>query len=603
MYAIGSCASLIVAADPLMAGREDTDEAHIPTGLSAALLSIAFAALTWWSWECWTQPLVDFGLELYVPWRLTEGEVLYRDIASRNGPLSHYVNALWFTLFGASLKTLVWLNLALAAAITVLVFRLIRRAFDPTAAFFATAAFLGVFGFSQYVGVANYNYVTPYQHGQTHGILLWLLSLFCIVRAPDSARFAFAAGFVAGLSFLTKVEVFLPTAACLVLGAWLLRLRLRPIGLGFATPVLVSLVLLSTAMPVGQALLGVAGNWAHLVQGAADQAFYATVMGTDKPLENLRESAQWFGLYVAVYVVGRLADGLADRWVTGRRTRAIGWFLGLGAGALLFWLTDPKSWRDLGRGLNFVALLAAPAFLWGARRKPGPEAALRALWAVGAAVLLVKMILHPRVYHYGFALGMPAGLLLVVLLIRGARSKASSPGPFSSPLGAGVVLAAIASLVSVTHEWYQMKTVVLGSGPDRMRAIEFDPMTEIAQQLVETLDKELAPGDSLLVLPEGTLINFLLKRENPSRYLLFLPPEFAAAGGDEVMVTDFERDPPDWVVLVPRDHREYGAGKFWESETNGAGIRRWFHEHYRGHTEMPVNASGQLYNAVLLVRK
>ena len=50
------------------------------------------------SWRKWLDPTVDFGRELYVPWQLSQGQVLYRDIAYFNGPLSPYFNALVFVI-------------------------------------------------------------------------------------------------------------------------------------------------------------------------------------------------------------------------------------------------------------------------------------------------------------------------------------------------------------------------------------------------------------------------------------------------------------------------------------------------------------------------
>ena len=38
-------------------------------------------------WSVGPDPLIDFGRELYVPWRITEGDVLYRDVAYFNGPV------------------------------------------------------------------------------------------------------------------------------------------------------------------------------------------------------------------------------------------------------------------------------------------------------------------------------------------------------------------------------------------------------------------------------------------------------------------------------------------------------------------------------------
>ena len=58
----------------------------------------------------WTDPLVDFGRELYVPWRLSHGAVLYRDVDDFYGPLSQYLNAGFFRVFGPGLMVLAAAN-------------------------------------------------------------------------------------------------------------------------------------------------------------------------------------------------------------------------------------------------------------------------------------------------------------------------------------------------------------------------------------------------------------------------------------------------------------------------------------------------------------
>src|SRR5207244_2543655 len=92
-------------------------------------LAIGVAALGMlaWSWGTWPDVLVDFGRELYVPWRLTAGDVLYRDIAYFNGPLSPYVNAAWFALFGASLRVLALVNFALVGVLLALLYALLTQ--------------------------------------------------------------------------------------------------------------------------------------------------------------------------------------------------------------------------------------------------------------------------------------------------------------------------------------------------------------------------------------------------------------------------------------------------------------------------------------------
>ncbi len=74
--------------------------------------------------------LIDFGRELYVPWQIRQGRVLYRDIASLFGPLSSYVNASWFRLFGVSLLTLAICNMAVFAPTISGLHRLVRLSTD-----------------------------------------------------------------------------------------------------------------------------------------------------------------------------------------------------------------------------------------------------------------------------------------------------------------------------------------------------------------------------------------------------------------------------------------------------------------------------------------
>ena len=158
------------------------NDADALRALPGLILSLLFVALAYWSWGKWTDAHIDFGNELYIAWRLAEGADLYVDIAHRNGPLSHYVNALLFSLFGASLRTLVFCNLAIFAGICALVFAILRAPFGRAGATLACSFLLIGFGFSQYTTIANFNYITPYQHYQTHGLALGLLMILALVR-------------------------------------------------------------------------------------------------------------------------------------------------------------------------------------------------------------------------------------------------------------------------------------------------------------------------------------------------------------------------------------------------------------------------------------
>jgi hypothetical protein len=107
---------------------------------------------------------VDFGRELYTPWQIASGRVLYRDIASLFGPFSQYVNALWFRLFGVSLTTLIIANITIFALFVYGLRHLVITSCDRFTASIACLVVLCLFGFSQYVDIGNYNFITPYSH-------------------------------------------------------------------------------------------------------------------------------------------------------------------------------------------------------------------------------------------------------------------------------------------------------------------------------------------------------------------------------------------------------------------------------------------------------
>src|SRR5689334_3642624 len=85
-------------------GNQIRDVAEASTRTSGFRVAIfvctLLAAATW---NRWIEPYVDSGRELMVPWRVAEGERLYRDVQFPHGPLAPWLGAACDRLFGRSL--------------------------------------------------------------------------------------------------------------------------------------------------------------------------------------------------------------------------------------------------------------------------------------------------------------------------------------------------------------------------------------------------------------------------------------------------------------------------------------------------------------------
>jgi hypothetical protein len=134
------------------------------------------------SWRKWCHPIVDSGRELYTPWRLSEGAVLYRDVDDVYGPLSQYFNAALFKLFGPGMMVLAVANLVIFAGILGLAYLLFRRAWGAVGALGASVVFVTVFAFCPLLDINIFNYALPYSHEATHGMLVTLGLIWAVGR-------------------------------------------------------------------------------------------------------------------------------------------------------------------------------------------------------------------------------------------------------------------------------------------------------------------------------------------------------------------------------------------------------------------------------------
>jgi hypothetical protein len=194
------------------------------------------------------------------------------------------------------------------------------------------------------------------------------------------------------------------------------------------------------------------------------------------------------------------------------------------------------------------------------------------------------MILFPRIYHYGFVLAMPAGVLLVIALSRLVPQRLDDRGRG----GRAFLVCALAFLcclalncLSVSKWRYGLKNVVIGSGGDRIVVYDprVDPRSAILVNALDWIERNVPREARLVAVPTGTMLNFLTRRRG-GHHPSVMPPE-QSAFGEERMVRDLEADSPDFVLLVLSDERGYGVGPFGRDSRFGAAQMTWIERHYR----------------------
>jgi hypothetical protein len=554
-------------------------------GLGLALATLL--AMSAWSWGRLVEIQVDFGREIYFAWQLAEGKRLYADLVYYYGPLSPYFNALLFNLFGASLRTLMVGNLMIAGLITIVLYMLLRGLASAFAATVACLAFVIVFTCASYAPPNSFNYLYPYCHSATHGVLIGLLSLLLagrVNRSPTCAN-SFLCGGAVGLTFLTKPELFVAAAAAVLVGlgltGWQHRLsRWRVLAIltawsaGSTLVVLTAFIALRVGMPTETALLGVLGSWPYM-GNQKDVLFYQRVMGTDQIRANLILMLRALTCYGALLLPLAL-------YVPARKNRVV--LLSLGAGSLAAavicnWSEPPNLFVVLR---PLPVLLLALAFGLGCmliRSRDVAEAQTltgKLMLTLFAGLLLGRIALKASVLNYGFVLAVPGTVILVVLLLDWLPAWFGAPdrrlvhtGAVLSVMTLGVILS-----LSLFNSAYQKSRYPIGDGPDQFLG---DDRSAYVAPLLKELRDRVRPGETLCVLPEGILLNYLARIESSVPYDCFIPP--ALQMFDERKILDsFRAHPPDYVLLFQRNTAEYGPRSF--GRDYGCGIYSWMIDRY-----------------------
>lgn len=557
---------------------------------------VLFVALANWSWRKWPDVLIDFGQQLYMPWRLCEGDALFRDIHHIYGPFSQLFNAAVFRLFGVSFSSLIVANLAWTIATAVLLYVLLRRGADRLTANAGVVLFLTVFAFSQYVPNGNYNFVAPYAHELTHGLaaaLAMLLLLAAALRKPRAST-CFCAGLCLGITLLTKAEIALAAfpaaslwAAMLVTTSnlpWKERLRaILLVGGGTIVPVVVVTLYLAQALPLRNAACGALNTiLLPLTRDITSNTFHQWNMGMDKPLPNLIRICTR-SAFVMVVVSGLGAAAC----LFSRAKREWQPTLGVVGGSMVAALTYGLHWNQFGYAVGLVsagyAAFSAYTF-WHGRGQTPAEQQKRGtflLFSVFGLLLLTKIILNTRLFHYGFVLALPATMVVLAgCTYLAPRALPDKARPLFRALLIGALVACCAKHLRQANGFYGNKTLEVGMGSDRFYTYraEMDARSRHMPVCLEILS-QLPEDATVLMLPDGILYNYLSRRRSPSTHMNFMMTEVLAFG-EENMLAELQESPPDVVVLVQRRTSGFGVPPFGADPRYGKQIMDWLRQRY-----------------------
>jgi hypothetical protein len=252
----------------------------------------------------------------------------------------------------------------------------------------------------------------------------------------------------------------------------------------------------------------------------------------------------------------------------------------------MFFLFFPINWLDIARPYPVFTLFLFVYLIMTLLRKREDKIFIAqylpfALFVLFSLLLLMKILLHVRFYHYGFALAMPATLAMLVLFLYYMPlfiSRWGNKNVVISFTGMFIVLTLLFYL-DFTKNVYDMKNYPLAEGRDRFftydeKYFDYGP---VLNETLKQIDNLMSEKDTFIAIPEGIMLNYLSRRKNPSRYFEFTP-NFIEALGEENILRDIALHRPSFIILSKKNTAEHGAKYF--GINYGLNIYSWIVNNY-----------------------
>ncbi|HEX9303592.1 MAG TPA: hypothetical protein VGA31_03985 [Thermoanaerobaculia bacterium] len=552
---------------------------------AAVLLPYAvFLLLAAVSWNRWIEPFVDTGRELMVPWRVSRGEALYRDVRFYYGPLAPWLAAVVDSVVGRLFAA----RIALGALVAVLHLEALRRLAGRLAtnrlAPLATSLAVAVAFFLRPGGchLFPYSLDTSIAVAAATGALL-------LAAAGGSGRRDRGAAACLLAALLSRPEIGFAALGALAVE----RLLATDAAAKRRLTWLAVLPVLAAATVYAAVSIGTPGGtltkegWlAVLFVPPEFRNVYASFAGLDRP--GLRSAELGLALFSLVAVgvwlllAAIAAARLRERSETGGRAAGVAAIAALVAVALVA-LRPPTALRDtldlLPPLVRAVPPLLFAAAIAGAALRLRDRSRTTIVSGVPDSVLLLSLFFAARLFlaagyvgpYDGFYLPLPVVVAVALLVRAAARVPARidvSPRPATFPglvaASLAVFLAARIAALALAYRNPAWSRVATPAGS----IFVTEPVAGATRDALADLSRRV-PGDgSIAGFPEAGFFNWVLGRTNPLAEDQFFPGHLDRAA-EEDAIARLRRNPPDAVVFVNVRTAGHGRAAFGKDYLEG----------------------------------
>lgn len=478
--------------------------------------------------------MVDVGREFYLSKEVALGKVLYKDIFNIYGPLSYQINACLFKLFGFHTNVLVTFG-NLCGLTVIGSFYVLFRQFLPSLYSLVLTFFVIVLGiFNDWV----FSYAVAYSFAMVYGLIALILSLILLInfiRTKEKTFYLYISMFFAGALIVLKYD-YLPL---LLLFPYVfmtekvdLKTILKGVGCFCIVPAVSVFPLFLSGLNYQDVLFNV--ELMKKVATAPSLKYFYGVMSVLPSFKSFLLTVFNFIFFSILFIfVYKILSKVKTQWV---------YFTVLLLSLVLLCFDV-----FLIRKMSFLCVLLLVLVLFLNKKITD-----KSYWLliIVSLLLSIKMFLWTNLFTYGLY-SFPFLLLSCIVLLRSYVFN----NEYAFKHCVLIFLISMIFPLLLFRLCHRLNYNIKVETPYGVLRTHRQQST--VKLLVEYLQKTIKEGDSLIVLPEGHIINFLTNTKSDDFYSNFIPM-YVEAFGEENIINHYKQSSPDYFILSTRDSTEYG---------------------------------------------
>ncbi len=516
---------------------------------------------------------VDTSRELYIPMAMNDGAVLYKDIFNVYAPLGYQINALLTSVFGERIQTFFNIGFVNSTLILWGLFLILRFVVKGSSLYK-----LGIIFFIMSAcvySVSHTNYVFPYSYSMVFALnaFIWsLVSLLYFVK-KDKIKFLYFSYLLFGLSISCKYE-FLPFILILLGISAYKKVKIKNVLFSLFFMSIVPFLSLSDLLIKGV-------NYVDIKQSI----LYILLLSKAKSVS---------ALYSYLGFIPSL-DSL--KFVGMNFVRVLGFSLACVCYYVLLFYFIPILREKFSKLMPICYLLSIilaliPFYFIFKFLVPvlTESNAFYFSW-IGIFTLLLFVFRWKKILNSNFYLFI---LFITAILCSGKclfNVSFNSYGTYFFPLlfiCCFLYMSEVAIEQKETDKKYTRIIFMLLiyslfllfslSNEDRLKFVFEDEKLPFIRGNVHTekqyyssvknallyLTLNTNKDDTVLVLPEGAMINFITERKSHNKFYYLIPPNIEVFGEDYI-VEELEKDLPEYLVIQPMSFNNFNETYFCES--------------------------------------